>query len=124
MKSTKSERRIIQRIRFDSPLTAKIATNRVTLVDVSATGARVEHDFPLSSGKAVQLEFEFEGASMHIRCTVARCKLEKGDGVALYRSGLAFALDDPALADIRALIASVVTRDFAARKAHLKPKKG
>lgn len=122
MKS-KSERRVIQRIRFDSPLTAKIATSRVTLVDVSATGARIEHDFPLSSGKVVQLSFEFEGASMHIRCTVARCKLEKGENGALYRTGLAFAKDDPSIAEIRALIASVVNRDFAARKAHLKPKK-
>lgn len=122
MKS-KSERRVIQRIRFDSPLTAKIATNRVTLVDVSATGARIEHDFPLSSGKAVELSFEFEGESMHIRCTVARCKLEKGENGALYRSGLAFSTDDAALGEIRALIASVVNRDFAARKAHLKPKK-
>jgi hypothetical protein len=123
MKPTKDERRVIQRIRFDAPLTAKIATNKVTLVDVSATGARIEHEFPLSRGKIVPLEFEFEGASMHIRCTVARCKLEKGEAGALYRSGLAFALDDPALGDIRALIASVVTRDFDARKAHLKPKK-
>jgi hypothetical protein len=122
MKS-KDDRRVIQRIRFDSPLTAKIATNRVTLIDVSATGARVEHEFPLSSGKSVQLEFEFEGASLHIRCTVARCKLENSERGVLYRSGLAFAEDDPALAEIRALIASVVTRDFAARKAHLKPKK-
>lgn len=123
MKSTKDERRVIQRIRFDSPLTAKIATNRVILVDVGATGARIEHDFPLSSGRAVQLEFEFEGVSLHVRCTVARCKLEKGAAGAFYRSGLAFAKDDPALGEIRALIAKVVTRDFAARKAHLKPNK-
>ena len=118
----KSERRVIQRIRFDSPLTAKIATNRVTLIDVSATGARIEHDFPLSSGKAVQLSFEFEGAAMHIGCIVARCKLEKSEGGAIYRSGLAFAKDDPSLGDIRALIASVVKRDFDARKAHLRNK--
>jgi hypothetical protein len=122
MKS-KSERRVIQRVRFDSPLTAKIATNRVTLIDVSATGARIEHDFPLSSGKVVELSFEFEGSALHIRCTVARCKLEKGDDRALYRSGLAFSSDDPSLTQIRALISSVVNRDFAARKAHLKPRK-
>ncbi len=122
MKS-KSERRIIQRVHFDSPLTAKIATNRVTLVDVSATGARVEHEFPLSRGKAVSLEFEFEGATLHIQCTVARCKLENSDHGASYRSGLAFDRNDPALAELRQLIATVVKRDFAARKSHLKPLK-
>ena len=122
MKS-KSERRIIQRVRFDSPLTAKIATNRVTLIDVSATGARIEHDFPLSSGKQVRLEFEFEGAVLAIECKVARCKLENSDHGALYRTGLAFDRDDPALREIRGLIADVVGRDFAARKQHLKPPK-
>lgn len=122
MKS-KSERRVIQRVHFDSPLTAKIATNRVTLIDVSATGARVEHEFPLSSGKPVSLQFEFEGATLHIQCTVARCKLEKSDRGALYRSGLAFDRNDPTLAEIRGLIATVVKRDFAARKSHLKPQK-
>ncbi len=119
----KDERRVIQRIRFDSPLTAKIATNRVTLIDVSSTGARIEHDFPLSRGKAVGLEFEFEGVSLHIACTIARCKLENSDHGVLYRSGLAFDLNDPALGEIRKLIASVVTRDFDARKQHLKPKR-
>lgn len=120
MKS-KSERRNIQRVRFDSPLTAKIGMNRVTLIDVSGTGARIEHDFPLSSGKQVTLEFEFEGATMHIRCTVARCKLENSERGASYRSGLAFDREDPVLLEIRQLISSVVNRDFAARKLHLKP---
>ncbi len=114
------DRRGIQRIRFDAPLGAKLPTGKVTLVDVSATGALVEHDFPLARGKRVTLEFEFEGIAVSLQCTVIRCKLERTGIGANYRTGLAFDPSDPRLVEVRDLISVVVERDFDARKAHMK----
>lgn len=113
------DRRRIQRIQFESPLGAKMEATPVVLLDISASGARIEHSFPLAKGRVINLSFEYEGRSLSVDCTVIRCHLENGPGGAAYRSGLSFDLDDPSYAELREMIADAVMKDFVARRAHI-----
>ena len=53
------ERRVVQRIHFDRPLRASVANGYVSIIDLSVSGARVQHDFALTSGKQIRLDFEW-----------------------------------------------------------------
>jgi hypothetical protein len=119
MASGEDERRRLQRIQFDSPLGAKLEATPVTLLDVSANGARIEHSFPLAKGRIINLSFEYDGRSLAIDCEVIRCQLEKGPGGAAYRSGLRFDTEDASYAGLRDMIADAVMKDFVARQAHI-----
>lgn len=115
-----SERRRILRIRFDAPIGARVASSPVHLRDISADGAKIEHDFPLTRGKTVMLEFTSDGARVSVPCDVIRCKLEKtGEGV-IYCSGLRFRdPEDGSMTILRKMLASFVQKDFEARRAHM-----
>ena len=119
MASDDDERRRIERIKFESPLEAKMERTPVTLLDVSASGARIEHSFPLAKAKIVNLSFEYDGRSLTIACHVVRCHLEKVPRGAMYRSGLTFDREDPAYVELREMIADAVMKDFVARRAHI-----
>lgn len=119
MQSNDDRRRIL-RIRLDSPFGAKVATSRVIVRDISAEGARIEHDFPLSRGKRVTLEFSCDGERVDIACDVIRCKFEKHQGEVVYCSGLRFAESQEAsMSVLREILARFVRRDFEARREHL-----
>jgi len=118
------DRRKIQRIQFESPLGAKMEATPVILLDISASGARIEHSFPLAKGRVINLNFEYEGRSLSIDCEVIRCHLENGPGGAAYRSGLSFDRDDPSYRDLREMIADAVMKDFVARRAHIEMAQG
>jgi hypothetical protein len=117
---SESERRRIMRIRFDAPIGARVATAPVHLRDISADGAKIEHEFPLTRGKKVQLEFTSEGSRVTVPCEVIRCKLEKrGEGV-VYCTGLRFSdPEDGSMTILRKMLANFVRRDFDARKEHM-----
>ena len=114
------DKRRIQRIQLDSPIGAKVQTTTVTVVDISVTGARLEHDFPLTRGKHLSLEFHCNGQKVLLQCEVIRCKFEKHDSRAVYTSGVTFA--EPggeSVATLRQMIIDYIERDLEARKAHL-----
>jgi hypothetical protein len=117
--ASEDDRRTIQRIQFESPLGAKMEATPVVLLDVSASGARIEHSFRLAKGKVINLNFEYEGRSLSIDCEVIRCHLENGPGGAAYRSGLSFDTDDPSYVELKEMIADAVMKDFVARRAHI-----
>jgi len=117
--ASEDDRRRIQRIQFESPLGAKMEATPVVLLDISASGARIEHSFPLAKGRVINLSFEYEGKSIAIDCEVIRCHLENGPGGAAYRSGLAFDRNDPSYQELREMIADAVMKDFVARQAHI-----
>lgn len=108
------------RIRFDAPIGARVSSAIVHLRDISADGAKIEHDFPLSRGKQVMLEFTSDGSRVTVPCVVIRCKLEKtGEGI-VYCTGLRFAdPEDGSMTILRKMLADFVRRDFHARKAHM-----
>lgn len=117
--ASEDDRREIQRIQFESPLGAKLEASPVILLDISASGARIEHSFPLSKGKVINLGFEYGGRSISLDCEVIRCHLENGAGGAAYRSGLSFDKEDPGYIELREMIADAVMKDFVARRAHI-----
>ena len=121
MSSEDRNRRRIQRVQLDSPLAAKLERTRVTVLDVSAEGARIEHDFPLVRGRKISLQFFCDGQQVVLGCEVIRCKFEQTERGAIYRSGLRFSEGEaPSVSLLRDLIAGVIRRDFDAREAHLK----
>lgn len=119
MESAEDRRRIL-RVFLDAPLGAKVAATRVTLRDISAQGARIEHDFPLIRGKNILLEFSCDGERVEVECSVVRCKFEQRNGEVVYSSGLRFA--DPkhhSMTTLREILARFISRDFEARKEHM-----
>jgi hypothetical protein len=119
-----AERRHIARIQLDAPITTKISTWRVTLLDLSLDGARVEHNFPLARGRQLTLHLEQQQKQIEIMCEVRRCNLVQRDGTVEYCSGLHFVAVPPeSMVVLREIIAETVRRDFQARRHMLTIKK-
>lgn len=119
-----AERRHIARIQLDAPITTKISTWRVTLLDLSLDGARVEHNFPLARGRQLTLHLEQQQRQIEITCEVRRCNLVQRDGAVEYMSGLHFVAVPPeSMIVLREIIADTVRRDFQARRHMLTIKK-
>jgi len=89
------------------------ATLEVRLVDLSATGARIEHDHPLTPGVACTFQFPPTLGSLVLTARVVHSmvftseKGEMGDGVARYQSGLFFV---DVTADQQAALAAILKR--------------
>ncbi len=115
-----AERRRIQRISLDQPLSGRLSGMRVTILDLSTIGARVEHTFPLARGRRLRLDFPFEDETITIHCDVTRCVSPKGSGVVQpqgYTSGLQFV--EPlgtSRASLLRMILAMVTSDLTKPK--------
>lgn len=117
------ERRRIQRIRLDRSVKGRLSGMRVSILDLSTTGARVEHSFPLSSGRRLRLDFLWEDQLISVNCDVTRCTAEHtGSAKSIaYSSGLHFS--DTAVASreaIKNVIAEIVMRDLQTLKKELR----
>jgi len=118
--TSNDNRRRLMRINLDAPIQAKVASSLVTLRDISATGARFDHSFPLSRGRDIVLEFVVGDEQVTITCEVTRCKLERVGADASYSSGVRFQdSGDGAIGSLKRIIADAVGRDFEARKQHM-----
>lgn len=110
------ERRRIQRINLDHPVSGRLSGMRVTILDLSTIGARVDHTFPLVLGRRLRLDFAWEDETISIHCDVTRCLSPKGSGTVqpqVYTSGLQFI--EPlgaARASLLRMILAMVTRDL------------
>lgn len=86
--------RRVQRVHLAQPLIARLGATQVVLVDLSVTGARVEHHVPLIAGAYSQLTFRWDEALLVIDCRIVRSRLERfsagPDGMTVYHSGLEF----------------------------------
>lgn len=104
----KQEKRSARRIRLQPAAEGHLSHFPVRVVDLSSSGARVEHDMPLAfhPGKHYVLEFTCDGDNFRIDCTVARARLEMGaSGRLVYASGVHFAdVDEPTLERLWGLI--------------------
>ena len=114
-----------KRVRLFSPIGARIDGAKVTVVDVSSIGARLEHGFPLNIASHVEVAFDFdaEGTVVSVPCEVVRCKLDKSifkDRIS-YTSGLRFSdPDGPAVRELMGLVSRIVKEDLDARKEYAK----
>jgi hypothetical protein len=117
-----NEKRRIQRVVLSTPVEANLSGFGVMLLDISSSGARVEHAFPVKAGRKMRLIFENDGSPISIECEVVRCRLQKSSispGKIAYQTGLRFS--DPAeegRGEIRKLIADLVTRGMAVQTSY------
>lgn len=90
----KAERRHARRIRLEPPIAGDLSHVPVSVVDLSTSGARVQHDEPLlfQPGKRFLLEFRCDGDRFRLVCTVARSRLDISSSARrkVYISGVRF----------------------------------
>lgn len=108
------EKRRVHRAVFGTPIQAAIAGLRVHLLDLSTTGARIEHEAPLAVRRALKLRFDEGEQSFSVSCESVRCRLQRSvvrPGAVAYISGLRFTdSGEPSREAIRALVASLLAR--------------
>ena len=113
--SRESEKRRVQRVELDEPITAILNKHSVQVIDLSTTGARIEHAGPIGGGKrAVTLSLDVEGRALRVACDLVRSRLQRSaldKNAVVYSSGLRFT--DPleeSRSVIRALVARLIER--------------
>lgn len=115
-----------KRVRLFSPIGAKIEGSKITVVDLSSVGARLEHGFPLNIGAHVRVDFDSDDAVIGVESEVVRCKLDKSifkDRIS-YTSGLRFTdPDGTAVGELMNLVTSVVKEDLEARREYAKKRR-
>jgi len=90
--SKKEEKRNARRIALHPPIAGSLSHQPVSLVDLSTSGARVQHDVKMlfQPGKRFILEFTCEGDQFQLTCTVARSRMEMNGSRTMYTSGVRF----------------------------------
>jgi PilZ domain-containing protein len=72
-----------------------LSKRNVRLMDLSTTGARVEHAFPLSLGKRARFEFLCNGDRLCLQAEVVRSRLARVSAAErVFCSGLRFVEDE------------------------------
>jgi PilZ domain-containing protein len=88
------EKRNARRIRLQPAVAGSLSHFPVSIVDLSSSGARVQHDAPLTfqPGKRFILDFSCEGEHFRLPCTVARSRMEMNPSHrTIYTTGIRFA---------------------------------
>lgn len=88
-----NERRRVPRVAFDMVVPATIAGLRVHLLELSNSGARIEHEVPFAVRREMRIRFEQGDDSFELSCEVVRCRLQRSaarPGSVAYSSGLRF----------------------------------
>ena len=110
----KDERRIYQRLTLTEPLDGWFGDYPVRIIDVSASGAQVEHEEDLPSDANGLLRFWWSGAELEILAKTAR-------SIGTTRSGLQFLEESEAL---RPLIDASATGVMRALEANARGDRG
>lgn len=102
---------------------ARLGTMGAVILDITDSGARIEHFTQLDLGKKAHLRFDWEGRSIDVEATVMSCRVHRfahGEaGTTVYQSGLFFgSCDDATLATLRDMVAMVVARSLAEQVAN------
>lgn len=115
------QKRRVERVHLAQPLVARLGATPVVLVDVSVSGARVEHAAPMTRGAATKLTFRWGGVEITIDCTIIRSRLERfssgADGMTVYHSGLEFAVIPPETrVRLKAMLSQFISRALEEQK--------
>ena len=90
----KEEKRNARRIRLQPPAAGDLSHVPVSVVDLSSSGARIQHDTRLlfQPGKRFTLSFTCDGEKFSIPCNVARSRLDIHNSAhrKVYTSGVKF----------------------------------
>ena len=91
---SKPDRRHARRLPIEPPIAGDLSHIPVSVVDLSTSGARIQHDAALvfQPGKRFVLEFRCDGEKFRINCNVARSRLDinKSAHRKVYTSGVRF----------------------------------
>lgn len=117
------ERRKKVRVRLARSIVARLGTIGAVLIDISESGARLEHYSPLQTGKRIRLRFEWEKKPVSVDCQILACSVRRfasGDeGLTVYQSRLMFVdLDADSLAALRQMVTAFIGRALAEQVAN------
>ena len=94
VKTERPERRASPRIRLAEPLVARFGSSAVLVLDISASGARLEHYSRIERGTVRPLRLQWNAEELGIKARVVASRVDRfvpGDqGLTVYRSGVAF----------------------------------
>jgi hypothetical protein len=93
----KDDKRNGRRISLDPPARGTLSHFPVRIVDLSTSGARIQHDSPLvfQRDRRFVLEFAYEGEEIRLDCCLARTRLEAGTSRRkVYTTGVRFVESD------------------------------
>lgn len=110
------DRRSTQRIRLFTPVNASTEEGPVLLLDLSASGARLEHRFAIRVGSPVVLRLVYGGQTLVIEGVSVRCKMHQRAKRVVYQSAVQFADTDERIVEaVKELIRTIVGEDLPAR---------
>lgn len=117
------ERRKKVRVRLARSIVARLGTIGAVLVDVSETGARLEHYSPLQTGKRIRLRFEWEQKQVAVDCQILSCRVSRfatgDDGLTVYQSRLMFEdIDEDTQATLKQMVTAFIGRALAEQVAN------
>lgn len=112
--------RAIARIHLSKPLAGRIGGKDAVICDVSLTGLRAEHDFPLKIGTEARVSFNWHETLIEVSANVIRCKLETfSNGLTVFQSGLNLSeTSSPGARRLRAQITSELMHALEEQKAN------
>jgi hypothetical protein len=117
------ERRKKHRIQLTRGLIARYGATPTVILDITDSGARIEHFTRLDVGRKARFRFEWREKTIEVEAAVVACRLHRfahGDaGATVYQSGLFFTqyIDD-ASATLRDFVAQHVARSLAEQVAN------
>ncbi len=115
------QRRRVQRIHLPQPVSARLGTAEVVLVDLSIRGAGLEHHMPLSTGSHARMAFRWNDELIATDCCIIRSRIERfssgGTGLTVYHSGVEFENTlDHAVYRLKEMIASFIMKALEEQK--------
>jgi len=99
------ERRRVERLLLDPPVTGQVQDRAVRLLDIGEHGTRIEHEEPLIAGGPHKLRFDWDGDEIVVDCTVVHSE-KNGHG---FTTGVQWSGRTPQ--SIRRVVSSVADRD-------------
>lgn len=117
------ERRKKVRVRLARSIVARLGTIGAVIVDISETGARLEHYSPLQTGKRIRLRFEWEQRPISVDCEILSCRISRfatGDeGLTVFQSRLIFVdVDEDSSIMLKQMVTAFIGRALAEQVAN------
>lgn len=118
-----AERRKKQRVKLTRGLIARFGTVGAVILDITDSGARIEHFVRLELGRKARFRFDWQQKAIEVEATVMSCRVHRfahgDDGTTVYQSGLFFsAFVDDAADRLREMVAAIVARSLAEQVAN------
>jgi hypothetical protein len=117
------ERRKKERVKLTRGVLARFGTVGAVILDITDSGARIEHFQRLELGRKARFRFDWQSNAVELEATVMSCRVHRfahgDDGTTVYQSGLAFTnvAGDAALR-LREMVAAIVARSLAEQVAN------